>query len=1196
MPVNTIDTIEPKNAGAFPVVRDVDIQGSIQAQPNLAAIQAIPQNNQKVGMLAYDLETETYWQLVTVGNPGTWQVANLGSATVNTLSGDVSGSSNANTVAKIQGTSVSSNSVANDGYALVSTGGVYVPTGVTPVFNVKNFGAKGNGVTNDTTAINNAISAASNNTNAIILFPIGTYLVDHLSLTKTAGIAAGLKFRGASVPQIANTNMCSIIKWTGNGGDSCLIEFALTFCTFEDLWFHGGGFADVLHITYNGGPAAQSRFDRCFITNAAANTGILVNIPGTSEIDQVNFHDCTITQDVSNSGATCLHAIVNSNTAAFLCDFRNCEISGSLQALIVMQAQNSSSPGGSNNFFNCEFYRMGGPIFLIEACNQMTIQDCYTEAGSQPWIAETNNISGMTYEQNILIKNCQMLVSGTYCVQLLGKNPITFENCCFGGNTISVQNIGPFKPVIRNCTGPSLTYLNSVVDLPLFDNPQNIDLDNFSVQNNNYINSNPIYHTITQFSSRGELDVKAWMAYGDGYQVLDGYCSGTGWATGILTSASANFVPTDVGKNVYVYKNSASVFWQVSKITGYSNSTTVIISPDTMGGSITGAVVVYGHNDTGPLQNASSAALAAGKRLRLTPGTYLVLSGTMAACEMDVEPGAQLLITGASNTGATFTFNGLIKASRTQQIFTGQIGTTEYVASAYSNTFAFAKASQGEVYPEWWGTNTYSASTCSPLQLASNAAAEAGLKVRLANSTYNIGINNSSNTGLIIANSDLYIQGDSDGMPDLSDPYYTRNTTIEYLGTGTAMTIGTNPGSSYSNFVCDIRLEDFTLLTPTASIGLWLWAVNRGKFNRLSIFGPAPSSNQPAIPTTSTPTTGIGILSQGSIFCQFHDCIVIGDGYQGNIANFNQRAIGCYVGSAFGNTSTTMDFYSCYFQYCYVGAWVETSLANFINCVFEGSGHGLYGNYNSFVRSENCHFEDNGYTLDGYEGCAMMSGGAKAKLSKPNIALYSDCDTVFQIDPTSTIDLRDGELITTVNPTSLLAGIIETSTSVLRISGLYASQPTTIQVIPTLDGYGETPDYTGVQFTDLKYVTYSYLAISPNANMNQVQIPTAVGLGRSGTTAAYIMPQPGYVVGLNVYFFNTITGTFEVQVGSTYSSVNHIVLDTGTNSQQAVFNRNVLSAPFPIGNYLAVYLTTSSNFVGGDIYMDVTVALGNPLL
>ncbi len=186
MPVNTIDTIEPKNGGNFPVVRDTDVQGGIQVQPTTVARDAIPLNNQKVGMLVYVTANSTYYQLTVAGTPGTWVAANLGATTA--LAGDVTGTSGSNSVTKIRGVVVSTNSVANDGYALVSTGGVYVPTGVQPVMNVKNFGAKGDGTTDDRAALVAADSAAAlaiGQASEVVL-PPGTYKIGS-NYTTTAG-------------------------------------------------------------------------------------------------------------------------------------------------------------------------------------------------------------------------------------------------------------------------------------------------------------------------------------------------------------------------------------------------------------------------------------------------------------------------------------------------------------------------------------------------------------------------------------------------------------------------------------------------------------------------------------------------------------------------------------------------------------------------------------------------------------------------------------------------------------------------------------------------------------------------------------------------------------------------------------------------------------------------------------------------
>ena len=74
---------------------------------------------------------------------------------------------------------------------------------VTPVFNVKQFGAKGDGTTNDSTAINNAILAAAP-INGEVYFPAGDYVAVGLVITPvvTGGILSGnVHLRGDGMRQ-----------------------------------------------------------------------------------------------------------------------------------------------------------------------------------------------------------------------------------------------------------------------------------------------------------------------------------------------------------------------------------------------------------------------------------------------------------------------------------------------------------------------------------------------------------------------------------------------------------------------------------------------------------------------------------------------------------------------------------------------------------------------------------------------------------------------------------------------------------------------------------------------------------------------------------------------------------------------------------------------------------------------------------
>ncbi len=100
MPITVIDTLAPKTP-TFPVVADTNVQGGFQVCATTAARDAIPLNNQKVGMLVYVSGNSTYYQLTATGTPGTYALANLGGSA--NLTGDVTGNISANTVASISG-------------------------------------------------------------------------------------------------------------------------------------------------------------------------------------------------------------------------------------------------------------------------------------------------------------------------------------------------------------------------------------------------------------------------------------------------------------------------------------------------------------------------------------------------------------------------------------------------------------------------------------------------------------------------------------------------------------------------------------------------------------------------------------------------------------------------------------------------------------------------------------------------------------------------------------------------------------------------------------------------------------------------------------------------------------------------------------------------------------------------------------
>jgi len=104
------------------------------------------------------------------------------------------------------------------------------------VFNVKDFGAKGDGVTNDTEAIQRAIDAART-VGGIVYFPSGTYMVDRLTrvsnLTLKGYLNATLKLNPQSKKPI--DQQFGIIYMTTT-------KYPVTDVTIEGLIFDGNKF------------------------------------------------------------------------------------------------------------------------------------------------------------------------------------------------------------------------------------------------------------------------------------------------------------------------------------------------------------------------------------------------------------------------------------------------------------------------------------------------------------------------------------------------------------------------------------------------------------------------------------------------------------------------------------------------------------------------------------------------------------------------------------------------------------------------------------------------------------------------------------------------------------------------------------------------------------------------------------------
>ncbi len=170
------------------------------------------------------------------------------------------------------------------------------------VFNVKAYGATGNGVTDDRGAIMAAVSAARSAGGGIIYFPPGTYAVaSTLLLTNMSG----LNFQGvgmATEGPPASTG--STILWKGGNNGIMMLGGGLQYSSFRDLTLSAGSARGVTIYYGVGNPvydvSTWVTFDHVkFLlprTPQAGGIGAVLGststTPARDQVDRQRFKDC----------------------------------------------------------------------------------------------------------------------------------------------------------------------------------------------------------------------------------------------------------------------------------------------------------------------------------------------------------------------------------------------------------------------------------------------------------------------------------------------------------------------------------------------------------------------------------------------------------------------------------------------------------------------------------------------------------------------------------------------------------------------------------------------------------------------------------------------------------------------------------------------------------------------------------------
>ncbi|WP_158302208.1 glycosyl hydrolase family 28-related protein [Paenibacillus mesophilus] len=353
-------------------------------------------------------------------------------------------------------------SADNTGTILVTASGARFKRIIDGQWNVKWFGAKGDGITDDSTAIQNTVEAALRSTAGInssylgvhprIFFPRGVYRITSNNLfsgiTYTGSIKRGITYAGENMySSVLLLETGGTEKWFYNNGPN---NHKFDRIHFLDLGFTGDNDtkANGFNI-WSAGGEKQFKFFRCALSssvNAAIglSTGGLDDLfvlQGTGNADLMKFHSC----DLSCGGTV----LTLNNQQSVVIEFVATDVSTTNDVVKV-----ESGGGGCVNFF-------GGSCVVFTKTGEESVPRYILNVADDAAVGPGNNnynFFGVRYELQGI--NRGIVRSGGFRTETAA----VFDGCNFGtvvGGARNAVEVGPNNRVaFENCTlSESLKYV-----------------------------------------------------------------------------------------------------------------------------------------------------------------------------------------------------------------------------------------------------------------------------------------------------------------------------------------------------------------------------------------------------------------------------------------------------------------------------------------------------------------------------------------------------------------------------------------------------------------------------------------------------------------------------------------------------------------------------------------------------------------